>query len=106
MTPECRTPADAFIARFLARVPADQRASFTPDQLTVIQRAFGMRYTMDHALDLRRHVRLPWAQYDLAVLCGRDYRPGETASPLRLSLWCHAAALTAIAVGVALVLAN
>jgi len=105
LTPACRTPADAFIARFLARVPADLRDSFTCDQLTTIQRAFGMRYTMEHALDLRRHVRLPWARYYLVVLCGRDYRPRETASrrPIRFLRWRYAAALAALAVGVALV---
>jgi hypothetical protein len=36
-----------------------------------------MRYTMDHALDIRRHVRLPWARYYLVLLCGRDFRPRE-----------------------------
>ena len=104
MTPACRTPADAFIARFLARVPADLRDSFTPAQLTAVQRAFGMRYTMEHALDLRRHVRLPWARYYLVVLCGRDYRPRE--SSFRRPLWRHAAALAALAAGIALVLAK
>lgn len=104
LTLACRTPADAFIARFLARVPADLRASFTPAQLTAIQRNYGMRYTMDHALNLRRHVRLPWARYYLVVLCGRDYRPRERA--LRRPLWHHAAALAALAAGIALVLAK
>ena len=103
MTPACRSPSDAFIARFLARVPADLRASFTPAQLTAIQRAFGMRYTMEHALDLRRHVRLPWARYYLVVLCGRDYRPREPAP--RHTLWRHAAALAALAAGIVLIVA-
>ena len=103
MTPASRSPADAFIARFLARVPPDLRASFTATQLTAIQRAFGMRYTMEHALDLRRHVRLPWARYYLVVLCGRDHRPSEPVHrhPLRL----HAVALAALAAGIALIAA-
>jgi hypothetical protein len=101
--PASHSPADAFIARFLARVPPDLRASFTATQLTAIQRAFGMRYTMEHALDLRRHVRLPWARYYLVVLCGRDHRPSESAHgrPRRL----HAAALTALTAGIALIAA-
>jgi hypothetical protein len=103
LTPACRTPSDAFIARFLARVPAELRDSFTQVQLTAIQRAFGMRYTMEHALDLRRHVRLPWARYYLVVLCGRDHRPREPA--LRRALQLHAAALAVLAAGIALIVA-
>ena len=101
--PASHSLADAFIARFLARVPPDLRASFTASQLTAIQRAFGMRYTMEHAVDLRRHVRLPWARYYLVVLCGRDHRPSEAAH--RHSLRLHAVALAALAAGIALIAA-
>ena len=101
MTPASRTPADAFIARFLARVPADLRASFSPAQLTAIQHAFGMRYTMEHTLDMRRHVRLPWARYYLVLLCGRDFRPREPMP--RRPLRHHAAVLAALAAGIALI---
>ena len=96
MTPASRTPSDAFIARFLARVPAELRGSFTPAQLIAIQRAFGMRYTMEHTLDVRRHVRLPWARYYFVLLCGRDYRPREPA------FRGHAVALAALVAGIAL----
>jgi hypothetical protein len=96
LTPASRTPSDAFIARFLARVPAELRGSFTPAQLIAIQRAFGVRYTMEHALDVRRHVRLPWARYYLVLLCGRDYRPRERA------FRGHAVALAALVAGIAL----
>jgi hypothetical protein len=96
LTSACHSPSDAFIARFLARVPADLRGSFSPAQLTAIQRAFGMRYTMDHALDIRRHVRLPWAHYYVVLLCGRDHRPSEPA------LRRHGAALATLAVGIVL----
>ena len=96
MTSASHTPADAFITRFLARVPPDLRASFTPAQLTAIQRAFGMRYTMDHTLDVRRHVGLPWARYYLVLLWGRDHRPRETAFP------APAVALAALVAGVVL----
>jgi hypothetical protein len=103
LTPASRSPADAFIARFLARVPPDLGASFTATQLTAIQRAFGMRCTMEHALDLRRHVRLPWARYYLVVLCGRDHRPSESAQ--RHPFRPHAVALAALAAGIALIAA-
>ncbi len=69
------TPADRFIARFLARVPREVAASFTPAQLGAVQRAFGMRYVMDHAIDVRRSLRLPWGRYYLVLLAGRDRRP-------------------------------
>lgn len=101
MTPPVRTPSDAFIARFLRRVPAELRASFTQDQLTAIQHAFGMRYTMDHALDIRRHVRLPWARYYLVLLCGRDVRPREPRR--RHPFQSHAVVLAALAAGIALI---
>jgi hypothetical protein len=95
------TPSDAFTARFLGRVPAELRASFTADQLTAIQHAFGMRYTMDHALDIRRHVRLPWARYYLVLLCGRDFLPREPGR--RHFFPHHAAMLAALAAGIALI---
>jgi len=30
---------------------------------------------MEHAIDLRRTLRLPWGRYYLVVLAGRDRRP-------------------------------
>ncbi len=73
----CRaaSPANAFIARFLARVPREVAASFTPAQLQAVQRAFGMRYVMEHAIDLRHTLRLPWGRFYLVLLAGRDRRP-------------------------------
>ena len=44
----------------------------TQAQLTAIGRAFGMRYEAPHALDIRRHLRLPWGRYYLVLLAGRD----------------------------------
>lgn len=70
------SPAAQFIARFLARVPRDVAASFTPAQLAAIQRAFGMRYSAGHALDIRRHFRLPWGRFYVVVILGRDRRRG------------------------------
>ncbi|HST74341.1 MAG TPA: hypothetical protein VLJ20_03135 [Acetobacteraceae bacterium] len=69
------SPGDAFIARFLARVPREVAASFTPAQLQAVQRAFGMRYAVEHAVDLRRTWRLPWGRFYLVLLAGRDRRP-------------------------------
>jgi hypothetical protein len=66
------TPAQRFTARFLARVPPDVAATFTSAQLTAIRRAFGMRYEAGHALDIRRHLRLPWGRFYLVLLAGRD----------------------------------
>jgi len=68
------TPADQFTARFVARVPPDVAATFTATQLAAIRRAFGMRYEAGHALDIRRHLRLPWGRYYLVLLLGRDHR--------------------------------
>ena len=68
------TPSERFTARFLARVPTDVATSFTPAQLAAINRAFGMRYEAGHALDIRRHVRLPWGRFYLVLLIGRDHR--------------------------------
>jgi hypothetical protein len=67
---------DAFIGRFLARVPPEVAATFSPDQLAAVQRAFGMRYAVEHAIDLRRSVSMPWGRYYLVLLAGRD-RPSE-----------------------------
>lgn len=64
-----------FIARFLGRIPHEVATSFTPAQLAAVQRAFGMRYVMEHAIDLRRYLRLPWGRYYLVLLAGRDRRP-------------------------------
>lgn len=63
---------NAFLDRFLARVPRDVAGTFTPEQLAAVQGAFGMRFTVDHALDVRRSVRLPWGRFYLVLLCGRE----------------------------------
>ncbi len=75
MSPTNLLSGNAFIARFLARVPREVAASFTPAQLQAVQRAFGMRYVMEHAIDQRRTLHLPWGRYYLVLLAGRDRRP-------------------------------
>ena len=69
------SPSEHFIARFLARIPRETAASFTHEQLQAIQHAFGMRYAMEHSVDIRRRLRLPWGRYYLVLLAGRDCRP-------------------------------
>ncbi len=66
--------ANPFISRFLSRVPKEIAGSFTADQLQAVQRAFGMRYVMDHSVDMRRTVRLPWGRFYVVFLAGRDQR--------------------------------
>jgi hypothetical protein len=63
-----------FIARFLARLPRELAASFSPEQLEAVQCVFGMRYAMEHAIDMRRTLRLPWGRYYIVLLAGRDRR--------------------------------
>jgi hypothetical protein len=70
--PDPLTPTESFIARFLARTPHEVAASFSHEQLVAIQRAFGMRYAMDHTLDVRRSLRLPWGRFYLVLLFGRE----------------------------------
>lgn len=65
-------PQNAFLDRFLARVPRDVAGTFTPEQLAAVQRAFGMRFTVDHALDIRWSLRLPWGRFYLVLLFGRE----------------------------------
>jgi hypothetical protein len=111
---ESPTPIEGFITRFLARVPPDVAASFSPAQLAAVQRAFGMRYIMDHAVDVRRTLHLPWGHYYVVLLGGKDSRNeggnGSLRALLRLAvdtLACGAVlgGLAASAFGIARVLA-
>ncbi len=76
-------PDPDFAARLRARVPADVAASFTPDQLAAMQRAFGTRYAMEHAVDVRRTVTLPWGRFYLVLLFGRDRRRDDRSGDRR-----------------------
>ena len=80
-------PAEAFKIRFLARVPAELANSFTPDQLAAVQRAFGTRYAMEHAVDVRRTVTLPWGRFYLVLLGGRDRRSEHRRRQASLLGW-------------------
>ena len=94
----CSSNAEAFIRRFLARVPPEVAGTFSPAQLAAVQRAFGMRYAVEHSVDLRRSVRLPWGRYYFVLLFGRD-RPGEGRS-CRLALAALLALVAACATAV------
>jgi hypothetical protein len=91
-------PDEAFKTRFLARIPADLANSFTPDQLAAIQRAFGTRYAMEHALDVRRTMTLPWGRFYLVLLGGRDRRREHRRRQASLRGWLllAGAALSAV----------
>jgi hypothetical protein len=111
---ESPTPIEGFTTRFLARIPPDVAVSFTPAQLAAVQRAFGMRYSMDHAVDVRRSLYLPWGHYYVVLMIGRDWRKegggGSLAALARLmvdTLACGAVlgGLAASAFGIARVLA-
>lgn len=72
--PIARLQDNPFTERFLARMPNGVASSFTPDQLAAVQMAFGMRYIVDHGVDFRRTLSLPWGRYYLILLGGRDWR--------------------------------
>jgi hypothetical protein len=76
MNPAAVSSAQAFQSRFLARVSPEVAGSFTPEQLSAVQRAFGMRYAAMHSIDIRRTLRLPWGRFYLVLLAGRDRRSG------------------------------
>ena len=99
-TPAISTGAESvFLQRFFARIPAEIASSFSVEQLAAVQRAFGMRYTVGHAVDMRRSLALPWGRYYLVVMAGRD-----RARPRRGR--CVASLVAAAAsLGVAIVLA-
>jgi hypothetical protein len=73
-------------------VPAEIAGSFSAEQLAAVQRAFGMRYSAGHALDLRRSVALPWGRYYFVMIAGRD-RPSSRAGWIASSLIATVAAL-------------
>jgi len=66
-------PAESpFLKRFLATVPRELAETFTAEQLAAVQHAFGMRFTVDHAVDIRRSLHLPWGKFYLVLLFGRE----------------------------------
>src|SRR5271157_1166070 len=88
---------EAFIKRFLSRLPPDAANSFSAAQLAAVQRAFGMRYAVDHAVDMRRSIRLPWGRYYFILIAGRD-RQGFERSAMRAVGVLAGASLLALSV--------
>ncbi len=72
--------SNPFLSRFLGGLPRDVADSFTPEQLAAVQRAFGMRYAQEHAIDLRRTVRVLGRRVYVVLLVGRERAEG-TARP-------------------------
>jgi len=64
-----------FLRRFLASVPREVAPTFSDAQLAAVQRAFGMRFTINHMVDLRRSIRFPWGRFYLVLLFGREQTP-------------------------------
>ncbi len=73
---------DVVTTRFLARLPPALARSFSAEQLEAIHHAFGMRYRMDHAIDLRRTLSLPWGRFYVVFLAGPDHRRDRTPRSL------------------------
>jgi hypothetical protein len=64
------------LRQFLDRIGPDAAASFTPAQCEAIELHFGMRYRVDHAIDWRQRIRLPFAKFYVVLLAGKENRAG------------------------------
>jgi hypothetical protein len=67
----------AFVRRFLAALPPELAASYTPAQLAGVQRCFGMRHGAAHALDLRRSLWTPFGRVYVVLLAGPERRAAK-----------------------------
>lgn len=65
------------VQRFLARMPPDAAASFTKAQLDAIDLHFGMRHRVDHAINWRARIGLPFLKFYFVLLAGREQRATE-----------------------------
>jgi hypothetical protein len=70
-------PRSTAIQRFLARVKPELAASFTNEQLAAVELHFGMRHRVDHAIDWRKRVGLPFLKFYFVLLAGREQRATE-----------------------------
>jgi hypothetical protein len=64
------------LRQFLQRIGPDAAASFTPAQREAIELHFGMRYRVDHTIDWRQRIRLPFAKFYVVLLAGKENRSG------------------------------
>jgi hypothetical protein len=62
--------------QFLERIGPEAAASFTPPQRAAIELHFGMRYRVDHNIDWRHRIRLPFAKFYVVLLAGKEQRGG------------------------------
>ena len=68
---------DAFIEKFISRIPRDIAATFSDDQLHAVKLAFGARSWGAHAIDVRKSVPIFWHRYYVVLLMGRERRDAE-----------------------------
>jgi len=95
---------DPFTTRFLDRLPPALARSFSADQLDAIHHAFGARYRVDHAVDVRRTMKLPWGRFYVVILVGRDRRQESERRPLCRAGQAALDVLAVIAVAASVVL--
>lgn len=92
-------PADPrFTRRFLAALPPDVAASFTPDQIAAVQRCFGLRHAGRHPLDIRRSLWTPFGRIYLVLLAGAERRAEDPTRSLRRAGKASVAAAASLAV--------
>jgi hypothetical protein len=97
-------PDPNFTRRFLAALPPDLAATFTPQQLMGVQRCFGLRHGGRHALDLRRSFWTPFGRFYLVLLAGPERRAPERRSFERLLAGGLRAGDVVVSAGLALAL--
>jgi hypothetical protein len=67
-------PRNPALACFLAHLTPELAQSFSPAQLAAIELHFGMRHRAGHAIDWRRRLTLPFAQFYVVLLAGKEER--------------------------------
>ncbi len=67
----------AAVQHFLARLPPEVAVTFTKTQLDAVDLHYGMRHRVNHAIDWRRRIGLPFLKFYLVVLAGREDRGAE-----------------------------
>lgn len=65
---------DPFVVGLLSKLPADERESFTPDQLMALKAALGGRAWGAHAVDIRWTLKFWRWRYYFVFLAGRNRR--------------------------------
>ena len=68
---------DAFVARFLGKIPSDIAQSFSDAQLEAVVAAFGTRRWRIHPVDIRLTIPLVGRAYYLVLIAGLDRRSSQ-----------------------------